>query len=60
MKTANCDECLHSHWHATEESIRMECAMEHKPRFYQPRSNDDQNYGYKRKCADFIEVKEET
>ena len=33
------------------------CLKNHKPRFYLPRSVMDMNCGYKRKCADFEEIK---
>lgn len=55
MKTRHCDECKHFN----DEDIpgAKVCEKNHKPRFYLPRSVMDMNCGYKRKCADFEEIK---
>jgi len=64
MKTRQCDECEHSSWLTVETDdpdmfaiIRFTCWKDHKPKFYQPKNGEDKNYGYKRKCEDFIDYK---
>ena len=43
----HCDDCLY--WR--DDQV---CRVGHYPRMYQPRHAEDRNYGYKRRCADFI------
>jgi hypothetical protein len=47
-----CDECAFAKFGWTHESIA--CDKGHKPRFYRPKLIfADQDWGYKRRCADF-------
>ena len=57
MKTRNCDECAHFPIIRVF-LLRGECNVGHAPRYYLPRSAVDCNYGWKRRCADFVERKE--
>lgn len=62
MKAKQCDECEHM----KVDEARMvlpnvwvadviQCAKNHKPRFYMPKSYLDFDYGWKRRCEDFKE-----
>lgn len=51
---AFCDECAH-HW-PTALTPAQACRLGHRPRFFIPHTMRDavpQNYGWKRRCADF-------
>lgn len=48
-QTQFCDECKHQ----ICGDIFFVCDKGHNPRFYQPKSQDDDAWGYKRKCAEF-------
>ena len=52
-KTKQCDECEH----CQELNFRRTtpCSLGHRPRFYQPTSEGDMSWGWKRKCEDFKE-----
>lgn len=52
MDTRHCDECKHFNDEETDPRV---CLKYHKPRFYSQKNDNpyDQNYGYKRKCADY-------
>jgi hypothetical protein len=52
VKTQQCYQCAHRNFEAELDSI---CDKGHKPKFFIPRSALDQNYGWKRKCADYEE-----
>ena len=56
MKTRHCDECRHRN-RFVEGDRNNVCKKGHNPRFYQPISALDTNYGWKRKCTDFEEKK---
>lgn len=49
MKEKNCDECKYQKWIG----LMMKCSKNHKPKFYLPKNELDQDWGYKRKCEDF-------
>lgn len=55
MKTRHCDEC--SNFKNTLDHEGSDfltwCSVGHRPRFYNPRSYNDENFGWKRKCGDF-------
>jgi len=52
---AHCDECLH--WRKTGQpwspSGGYVCQRNHAPRWFNPKSSIDTDYGWKRKCRDF-------
>ena len=48
-KARHCDEC---EWFARNE-IEHVCRKQHNPRFYQPTSECDHRWGWKRRCEDF-------
>jgi hypothetical protein len=50
-KTKYCDECRFFSY-PTEESV--ECSKGHRPRFYKPKTQWSADWGYKRRCDDFI------
>lgn len=65
LKTRHCDECEHYDCgeplliHCGLEgsaATPASCAKEHKLRFYYPKGPMDDNWGHKRKCADFSEI----
>lgn len=53
----HCDQC--QHWHAHEirqgwiAKVQVECDKSHPLRYFPPRGTLDNDYGWKRKCADF-------
>ena len=47
-KARHCDEC---EWFARNE-IEHVCRKQHNPRFYQPTSEGDLSWGWKRRCED--------
>ena len=51
-KLRHCDECRF--WHYDEAYKQVECEKAHAIRFYKPRGPLDTNYGWKRKCAEFV------
>ncbi len=51
-KTRNCGDCKH------RISFRVECSKGHRPRFYPPKDERDDNWGFKRRCVDFEERKD--
>lgn len=50
IKTRHCDECR---FHKVVIGNELACEYDHKPRWYSPKSPMDQNYGWKRKCAEY-------
>ena len=54
MVTRHCDECAN---HMSVLGNELACALDHKPRWYSPKGPMDFNYGWKRRCADFKELK---
>ncbi len=52
MKTKHCDKC--KHYTNNENEV---CELEYKPRFYVPRNSPYSDFGYKKKCKDFEELK---
>lgn len=50
METRHCEDC--AMWIAGWSGGR--CAAGHRPRFYMPHNELDLNWGWKRKCADFV------
>ena len=61
MKPRHCYDC--SQWDGEDDEGRpaLPCHAGHRPRFYRPRDQWDCEYGFKRKCADFMQIeKEET
>lgn len=53
MKTQYCDECEHRKW--VGDGNGLACKIGHKPRFFKPTGNPYfENWGWKRKCADFV------
>lgn len=53
MKTQYCDECEHRKW--VDDGNGLACKIGHKPRFFKPTGNPYfENWGWKRKCADFV------
>lgn len=59
MKTRDCQECMWGFYCYTEnykDGDKFTCLEGHKPRFYMPRDENPYNYdwGYKRKCGDFV------
>lgn len=55
-RAKHCDECRH--WRGGSFGA-PDCAKGHKPRFYLPTRIMAQNWGYKRRCEDFKETKDE-
>ena len=53
MKTQHCDQCKHATMRAFPKPALV-CAMLHKPRFYAPVYIQQNTWGWKRKCEDFI------
>ena len=51
MKARQCADCEHFEFKWPYEEA--ECFMGHKPRFYQPRNPNDDDWGWKRRCEDF-------
>ena len=54
VKTHHCEECT---YHRAVLGNELACAYDHKPRWFSPKGPLDQNYGWKRKCEDFRELK---
>lgn len=59
LVTRHCDECTHAtlKWYVYrggEPFDVLSCEYAHKPRFYKPRGPLDADYGWKRRCADFV------
>lgn len=54
-KTHDCQECKHHDFSGD----KLKCLEGHKPRFFTPRSPVDDNWGWKRRCEDFIEEQAE-
>ena len=52
QKTKNCEHCSNGSYPDGD----LICVSGHKPRFYKPAGTLDQDYGWKRKCADFDSV----
>jgi hypothetical protein len=52
MKAKDCLECAHL-YRLFKADINVYCAKGHKPRFYHPRNELDQDWGWKRRCDDF-------
>ena len=55
----HCDECIHYHlffdtFHDDTKNDKC-CKLGHNPRWYQPRSPVDNQWGHKRRCEDFKE-----
>lgn len=50
-KVQHCDECRY--WHGFVGIPGERCDKGHQPRFYMPRGPMDQEFGYKRRCADY-------
>ena len=54
-RTRHCEACQHRIW--SEEYANtpkaLQCAKGHAPRFYNPTSPIDQEWGWKRKCHDY-------
>lgn len=55
IKAKHCDECRH--FDQPTALTRPPCAIGNKPRFYKPKHGRDDDWGWKRKCNDFEEVK---
>jgi len=53
IKTRHCDECAN---HRPVLGNELACVLDHKPRWFAPKSVLDQNYGWKRRCEDFREL----
>ena len=56
MRTRHCDEC--AHFRAAFIFEKKVCNAGHAPRYYPMRSAVDFDYGWKRRCADFVERRE--
>jgi len=56
-KTQSCDACAHAYYWG-EMGEKLECLEGHKPRFYKPRSGNDADWGWKRRCDDYVEDSE--
>ena len=56
MKTAHCDEC--KHFNDEDVPGARVCEKNHKPRWYAQKNDNphDTDYGYKRKCEDYMEA----
>jgi hypothetical protein len=51
-KARNCADCDHFRFVGTLQDA-CECSKGHRPRFYNPRSPNDPDWGWKRRCDDF-------
>lgn len=56
IKMRYCDECAN---HRAVIGNELACALDHKPRWFSPKNDNprDQNYGWKRRCEDFREMR---
>ena len=54
-KTRHCEECWHMDRRIEALDANAVCKLKHKPRFYQPTSEGDMSWGWKRRCEDFKE-----
>jgi len=53
LKARQCTGCAHLYF-SFKRGITIYCGKGHKPRFYQPRNELDQDWGWKRRCSDFL------
>lgn len=53
IKTQHCEDCLHGKWSVVDSDLT--CEMKHKPRFFTPKSPLDRDWGFKRRCSDFVD-----
>jgi hypothetical protein len=53
QKAHHCEDCQHREWFPIS---FLRCKKGHKPRFYTPRNPHDGDFGWKRRCADFVET----
>ena len=58
-KTRHCDECQHFDAALLDAGEGWPCGEGHKPRFYQPTSEGDLSWGWKRRCEDFKDATHE-
>ena len=56
IKTHWCEHCVHNRSDPSWRRGSFSCARGHRPRFFAPKSDGDQVWGYKRKCADYEEA----
>jgi hypothetical protein len=60
MKTQQCDECRHfGEFWLRGNGYTNPCTQGHHPRFYRPKNPMDTTWGWKKKCKDFEEIKDE-
>jgi len=52
-KTRHCDECHHFRGFEINDLKNPVCKLNHRPKFYLPKSTLDPNWGWKKKCKDF-------
>lgn len=52
-KTQHCEDCSHGKWNVADSDLV--CEMGHKPRFFTPKSPLDKDWGFKRRCSDFVD-----
>lgn len=52
-KTQQCADCAHFEYNTL--GAEALCAEGHKLRFFLPKGPTDSNYGWKRRCADFVQ-----
>lgn len=53
----NCDECSNFLTSGYETHIGV-CRLRHKPRWIEPKDYNDRDWGFKRRCEDYVERSE--